>query len=152
MSSQRSSVVIGDKEIVIETGHLAKQTNAAVLVTCGEDVVLVTVTSAHEPSEQDFFPLTVEYQERFYAAGKIPGGFFKREGRPSQDSILSARMIDRPIRPCFPEGYRYETQIVATVLSCSNTFPVDILASLGASSALHISDLPFAGPNCSNSN
>ncbi len=146
MSSQRSSVVVGDKEISIETGYLAKQADSSVLVTCGEDMVLVTVTSAHESSEQDFFPLTVEYQERFYAAGRIPGGFFKREGRPSQESILSARMIDRPIRPCFPEGYRYDTQIVATVLSCSNSFPVEILASLGASSALHVSDIPFSGP------
>ena len=146
MSSKRSSIIIGDKEISIETGYLAKQADSAVLVKCDEDMVLVTVTSAHEPSEQDFFPLTVEYQERFYSAGKIPGGFFKREGRPSQESILSARMIDRPIRPCFPEGYRYDTQIVATVLSCSNTFPVEILASLGASSALHISNIPFSGP------
>lgn len=146
MSSQRSSIVIADKEITLETGYLAKQADSAVLAACGDDVVLVTVTSAHEPSEQDFFPLTVEYQERFYSAGRIPGGFFKREGRPSQESILSARMIDRPIRPCFPEGYRYDTQIVATVLSCSNSFPIDILASLGASSALHISDIPFSGP------
>ena len=146
MSSQRSSIVIADKEITLETGHLAKQADSAVLVTCGDDAVLVTVTSAYEPSEQDFFPLTVEYQERFYSAGRIPGGFFKREGRPSQESILSARMIDRPIRPCFPEGYRYDTQIVATVLSYSNSFPIDILAGLGASSALHISDIPFSGP------
>ena len=146
MSSLRSSVSIGEKEISIETGYLAKQADSAVLVKCGEDIVLVTVTSAHEASEQDFFPLTVEYQERFYSAGRIPGGFFKREGRPSQESILSARMIDRPIRPCFPEGYRYDTQIVATVLSCSNSFPIDILASLGASAALHISDIPFSGP------
>jgi len=146
MSSKRSSIVIGGKEISIETGCLAKQANSSVLVKCGEDVVLVTVTSACEPSDQDFFPLTVEYQERFYSAGRIPGGFFKREGRPSHESILSARMIDRPIRPCFPEGYRYETQIVATVLSCSNSFQVDILASLGASAALHISDIPFSGP------
>ena len=146
MSSQRSSIVIGDKEISIETGYLAKQADSAVLVKCNEDVVLVAITSAYEPSEQDFFPMTVEYQERFYSAGKIPGGFFKREGRPSQESILSARMIDRPIRPCFPEGYRYDTQVVATILSCSNSFPVDILASLGVSAALHISDLPFSGP------
>ncbi len=146
MSSQRSSVVIGGKEITIETGRLAGQADSSVLVACGEDLVLTTVVSAMDPSEQDFFPLTIEYQERFYSAGRIPGGFFKREGRPSQESILSARMIDRPLRPCFPEGYRYETQITATVLSCSNTFPVEILASLGASSALHISDIPFNGP------
>ena len=146
MSLQKSSVQISDKEIHIETGRLAKQADGSVLVTCGEDAVLVTVVSSHEDSNQDFFPMTVEYQERFYASGRIPGGFFKREGRPSHDAILSARMMDRPLRPCFPEGYRRDTQIVATILSYSGQYPLDVLSNLGASTALHISDIPFSGP------
>ena len=141
-----SSISVGGKKIQIETGALARQAHGAVLVTCGEDQVLVTVVSDRKESDVDFFPLTVEYQERFYSAGKIPGGFFRREGRPSYESTLLARMVDRPIRPCFPDGYCYETQIVATVLSYSGEFPIGILASLGASAAVHISDIPFNGP------
>ena len=137
---------VGGKKIQMETGRLAKQATSSVLVSCGEDVVLVAVVSSDEPSQQDFFPLTVEYQERFYSSGRIPGGFFKREGRPSHEATLSARVIDRFIRPCFPEGYRYETQVVATVLSYSGSFPVEILAGWGAAAAFHISDIPFAGP------
>ncbi len=146
MSLQKCVVRINNQEIQIETGRLAKQADGSVLVTCGEDVVLVTVVSSHEDSFQDFLPMTVEYQERFYASGRIPGGFFKREGRPSQNAILSARMMDRPLRPCFPEGYRRDTQVVATVLSYSGQYPLDVLSTLGASAALHISDIPFAGP------
>ena len=112
-------------------------------------MVLVTAVSAKEPKDVDFFPLTVEYQEKFYATGKIPGGYFKREGRPNTEQILIARLIDRPIRPKFPEGYRYDTQVVATVLSADGSFPIDILSSLGASAALHISDIPFEGPTAS---
>ena len=141
-----SEVNLQDQTIQIETNRWARQANGSVVVRCGDDVVLVTVVCAHEPSSQDFFPLTVEYQERFYSSGRIPGGFFKREGRPSQDSILSARVIDRFVRPCFPEGFRYETQIVATVLSYSGNFPVEILAGIGASTSLHMSDIPFEGP------
>ena len=146
MSIQKKSVSFGGKEISIETGSLARQADGAVLVSCGDDKVLVTVVSAREPSGVDFFPLTVEYQERFYSAGRIPGGFFKREGRPSHEAVLSARMIDRPIRPLFPETYLYDTQVVASVLSYSGEYPVEILAGLGASSALHVSDIPFSGP------
>src|SRR6185312_5557350 len=102
--------------------------------------------SNREPKDVDFFPLTVEFQEKFYATGKIPGGYFKREGRPTTNATLTARLIDRPIRPCFPEGYRCETQVIATTLSFDGTFPIDILASIGASTALHISDIPFNGP------
>lgn len=137
---------VGGKQITIETGRMAKQADGSTLVTCGNNIVLVTAVSKREPALVDFFPLTVEYQEKFYATGKIPGGYFKREGKPSTEQVLIARLIDRPIRPVFPEGYRNETQVVATVLSADGSFPIEILASLGASSALHISDIPFNGP------
>jgi polyribonucleotide nucleotidyltransferase len=137
---------VGDSTVTIETGRMAKQADGSVLVTSGNNIVLVTAVSNRNPSDRDFFPLTVEYQEKFYATGKIPGGYFKREGRPTTNATLTARLIDRPIRPCFPEGYRYETQIVATTLSYDGTFPIDVLASIGASAALHISDIPFSGP------
>ncbi len=138
---------IGDKQITIETGRLAKQADGAVLVSCGNNMVLVTVVSSTTKMNADFFPLTVEYIEKFYATGKIPGGYFKREGKPTTAATLTARLIDRPIRPLFPENYRYETQVVATVLSADGNFPLEILASLGASAAVHISDVPFNGPN-----
>lgn len=137
---------VGGKQITIETGRLAKQADGAALVSCGNNMVLVTAVSSRKTSELDFFPLTVEYIEKFYATGKIPGGYFKREGKPTNDAVLTARLIDRPIRPSFPEGYRSETQVVATVLSADGAFPLEILASLGASAALHISDIPFSGP------
>lgn len=146
LSPFKSSISIGGKTIQLETGGLARQADGAVLVSCGEDQVLTVVVSDRKESDSDFFPLTVEYQERFYSAGKIPGGFFRREGRPSYESTLLARMIDRPIRPCFPEGYCYDTQVIATVLSYSGEFPIGILASLGASAAIHVSDIPFNGP------
>ena len=146
LSPYVSSTKIEGKTITIETGGLARQADGSVLITCGEDRVLVTVVSLKTESDLDFFPLTVEYQEKFYSAGRIPGGYFRREGRPSYEATLTSRMIDRPIRPCFPEGYRYDTQIVATVLSYSGETPVGVLAGMGASSALHISDIPFNGP------
>ncbi len=135
-----------DSTVTIETGRLAKQADGSVVVSSGNNMVLVTVVSSKEESQADFFPLTVEYQEKFYATGKIPGGYFKREGRPTTNATLTARLIDRPIRPTFPEGYRHETQIIATTLSFDGTFPIEVLASLGASAALHISDIPFNGP------
>lgn len=137
---------VGGKQITIETGRLAKQADGAALVTCGNNMVLVTAVSSKKLSELDFFPLTIEYIEKFYATGKIPGGYFKREGKPTTDAVLTARLIDRPIRPVFPEGYRHETQVVATVLSADGAFPLEILSSLGASAALHVSDIPFNGP------
>ena len=138
---------IAGKQITLETGRLAKQTDGSVLVTCGNNMVLVTAVSAKEAKpDQSFFPLTVEFIEKYYAIGKIPGGYFKREGKPSTDSILSARIIDRPIRPLFPEGYLNDTQVVATILSADGSFPMDVLSSLGASAALHISNIPFNGP------
>ena len=141
-----SSATVENKTIKIESGVLAKQADGSVLVSCGDDRVLATVVSLRQESDLDFFPLTVEYQEKFYSAGKIPGGFFRREGRPSYEATLISRMIDRPIRPCFPKGYCYDTQIVATALSYSGTVPVSVLAGIGASAALHISDIPFNGP------
>ena len=137
---------VGGKQIIIETGRLAKQADGSVLVTSGNNMVLVTAVSSKKASPLDFFPLTVEFVEKFYAVGKIPGGYFKREGKPTTEATLTSRLIDRPIRPMFPEGYRYETQVVATVLSSDGLFPVDILGSIGASAALHISDIPFNGP------
>lgn len=140
------TTLVGDKQITIETGRMAKQADGSVVVSCGNNIVLVTAVSSKKESTLDFFPLTVEYIEKFYATGKIPGGYFKREGKPTNDAVLTARLIDRPIRPSFPEGYRYETQVVASVLSADGAFPIEMLASLGASAALHISDIPFNGP------
>ncbi|MFM6927567.1 MAG: polyribonucleotide nucleotidyltransferase [Bdellovibrio sp.] len=140
------TTLVGGKQITIETGRMAKQADGSVLVSSGNNMVIVTAVSSKKASELDFFPLTVEYIEKFYATGKIPGGYFKREAKPTNDAVLTARLIDRPIRPSFPEGYRYETQIVATVLSADGSFPLEILASLGASAALHVSEIPFNGP------
>ncbi len=138
---------IADKTIIFETGKLAKQASGAVTVTCGGTVVLVCVVMSRETRDGiDFFPLSVEYRERTYAAGKIPGGFFKREGRPTEKEILSARLIDRPTRPLFPEGMFNEVQVTATVLSSDGENDPDVLAALGASAALCISDIPFQGP------
>ncbi len=142
----RESILINGKPLTFETGRLAKQAHGAVLVSYGESVVLVTAVSGDERPGLDFFPLTCEYQEKTFAAGKIPGGFFKREGRLRDDEILTSRLIDRPCRPLFPEGYKGDTQVIATVLSSDKQNPTDILALTGASAALHISDIPWAGP------
>jgi polyribonucleotide nucleotidyltransferase len=135
------------RPLSIEVGRLAKQADGAALVSYGETVVLVTAVAARElKMDTDFFPLTVDYQEKTFAAGKIPGGFFKREGRPSEKEILTCRLIDRSIRPLFAEGLRCETQVIATVLSADKENDPDVVAMLGASVALHISDIPFNGP------
>ena len=140
-------IKFGNNELIIETGKLAKQANAAVLVSLGGTVVLVTACMSSEIREGiNFFPLTVEYREKTYAAGRIPGGFFKREGRPSESEILCARLIDRPIRPLFPQGMFNDVQIMAIVLSSDGENDPDILAVIGASTALCISDIPFTGP------
>lgn len=141
------STTISNRELVIETGRLARQADGAVTVMYGGTVVLVTAVMSDEIKEgQDFFPLTVDYRERTYAAGKIPGGFIKREGRPSDAEILSSRLIDRPIRPLFPEGLSNEVQVVATVLSSDTENDPDVLGILGASAAVSVSDIPFWGP------
>ena len=142
----RESIDFNGKELTLETGQIARQAGGAVLVTHGDSQVLVTVVTAKPTRDVGYFPLRVDYEERFYAAGKIPGGFFKREGRPSDAAILTGRMIDRPIRPLFPKGYNDEVQVVATVLSADEGCPPSALAIVGASAALMISDAPFAGP------
>ncbi|MBT3705751.1 MAG: polyribonucleotide nucleotidyltransferase [Proteobacteria bacterium] len=136
----------GDNEMRLETGQIARQASGAVLASLGETVVLVTVVAARGPSGRDFFPLTVDYEERTYAAGRIPGGFFKREGRPAEKAILTARLIDRPIRPLFPEGFNNEIQVIATVMSVDPEIDPDMVAMVGASAALSISGVPFNGP------
>ncbi|MBI4314234.1 MAG: polyribonucleotide nucleotidyltransferase [Candidatus Omnitrophica bacterium] len=138
---------MGQQDLIIETGRFAKQADGSVTVQMGGTIVLVAACASSRPREGiDFLPLTVEYQEKNYAAGKIPGGFFKREGRPSEKEILTARLIDRPIRPLFPEGYRSEIQVIGMVISHDGVNDPDILAVIGASAALSISDIPFHGP------
>ena len=142
----RTEVGLGDKRITFETGRLAKQASGAVVVRSGDTMVLVTAVVASTERNVDFFPLTVDVEAGMYAAGKIPGGFIKKEGRPSDQAILNARLIDRPIRPLWPKGFNKETHIVATVLSVDKTNPYDVLALAGASAALCLSEAPFLGP------
>lgn len=138
---------IGGRTIALETGKMAKQTNGSVVVSSGDTKVLVTVVAENEPKNMGFLPLTIEYQERMYAAGRIPGSYFRREiGRPSEKEVLTCRLIDRPLRPLFPDGYDCETQLIATVFSADQEFDPDILAMNGASAALLLSDIPFGGP------
>src|ERR687883_49430 len=141
------TVNVGGRDVTFETGKLAKQADGAVLVRGGDTMVLATAQGRLEAREgADFFPLTVDVEERMYAAGKIPGGFFKREGRPTERAILTARMIDRPIRPLWPTGFKNEVQCIATVLSADLVTPHDILCINGISAALMISPMPFLGP------
>lgn len=143
----RRSIDLAGRTLTLETGHLAKQASGSVLVRYGDTVVLVTATGSQEPREGiDFFPLTVDFEEKMYAAGKVPGSFLRREGRASEQATLSARLIDRPIRPLFPKGYRNDVQIVATVLCVEPDNPPDMAAMIGASCALHLSHIPFQGP------
>jgi polyribonucleotide nucleotidyltransferase len=143
----RQEAVIGGRVMSIETGRVAEQASGAVLVRYGDTVILATVVGSNEPREGiDFFPLTVDVEERMYAAGKIPGGFIKREGRASEHAILACRLADRPLRPLFPKGYRNDVQIVITVLSADQENDSDIMGIVGASAALSVSDIPFAGP------
>ncbi|MED4833324.1 polyribonucleotide nucleotidyltransferase, partial [Geobacillus stearothermophilus] len=140
------SIDVAGRPLVIETGELAKQANGAALVRYGDTVVLSTATASREAKNVDFFPLTVNYEERLYAVGKIPGGFIKREGRPSEKAILASRLIDRPIRPLFAEGFRNEVQVVSMVMSVDQDCSPEVAALIGASTALTISDIPFEGP------
>ncbi len=142
----RESVMVGGRALTLETGRLAKQAHGSILVTYGDTMVLVTVVSQDERPGLDFFPLTCEFVEKTYAAGKIPGGFFKREARQRDEEILTCRIMDRPLRPLFPEGCRKDTQVIATVLSSDKQNKADVLALTGASAALHISDIPWDGP------
>ncbi|MEG3592417.1 MAG: polyribonucleotide nucleotidyltransferase [Pseudomonadota bacterium] len=146
MTSNIRTFQYGSQEVTLDTGTVARQANSSVMVNVEGTVVLVTVVGSESKEERDFFPLTVNYQERTYAAGKIPGGFFKREGRPSERETLTSRLIDRPVRPLFPDGFTYDVQVIATVMSLNKEVSPDIPAMLGASAALAISGLPFQGP------
>jgi polyribonucleotide nucleotidyltransferase len=147
LSYHTASCTINNRELTIETGELAKQANGAALVRYGDTMVFAAATASKENrNDVDFFPLTVDYRERTYAAGKIPGGFFKREGRPGEKEILTSRIIDRPIRPLFPDSYRKDTQVLCTVLSADGQNDPDIVALIASSAALMVSDIPFLGP------
>jgi len=143
----KEEIEIEGKKIVLETGKIARQADGAIIATCGETVVIATVVGAKKVNEEiDYFPLSVNYQEKYYAAGKIPGGYFKREARPTESETLISRLIDRPIRPLFPEGFRNEVQVLPTVLSYDNENEADVLSIIASSAALAISGLPFQGP------
>ncbi|MCP4044102.1 MAG: polyribonucleotide nucleotidyltransferase, partial [Gammaproteobacteria bacterium] len=147
MNPIKKTVQYGNHTLTFETGEIARQAGGAVIVSLGETQVLATVVGEKNIQRvRDFFPMTVDYQERTYAAGKIPGGFFRREGRPSVQEILTARLIDRPIRPLFPKGFHNEVQIILTVINLDPEINPDIPAMIGASAALAISGLPFNGP------
>src|SRR5680860_656618 len=137
---------IGADTMRLESGRFAGQAGGAVFAQMGETSVLATATSSDPRGDGDFFPLTVDVEERMYAAGKIPGGFFRREGRASEKAILLCRLIDRPMRPAFPDGFRHEVHVVVTILSVDNEVPHDVLAVNAASAALALSDMPFEGP------
>ena len=147
MEKQIVQFQFGGQDVTLETGAIARQATGAVLISMGETQILATVVGAKNVKPgQNFFPLSVHYQEKTYAAGKIPGGYFKREGRPTEKETLTSRLIDRPIRPLFPNGFMNEVQVVLTVMSASKTHDSDIAAMLGASAALAISGIPFNGP------
>ena len=146
-SAKIYEIEIGGKKVSFETGRLCEQANGSCLVRCGETVVMVNVTMAKEPRPGiDFFPLGVDFEEKMYSVGKIPGGFKKREGRPSDKAILTSRLIDRPLRPLFPKGFYNDVSVVATALSVEPDVAPEVLAMLGSSFALSISDIPFMGP------
>jgi polyribonucleotide nucleotidyltransferase len=143
----RKEFQYGEHKVVLETGEIARQADGAVMINMGDTVVLVTVVADKlAQNTRDFFPLTVDYQEKTYAAGRIPGGFFRREGRPGEKEVLTGRLIDRPLRPLFPKEFTCETQVIATVKSLNPLVDPEIPALIGASAALSISGLPFHGP------
>ena len=146
MAFVRDTAVVGGKEISIETGKWAKQASGSVIIRCGDSMVLVTAQGSAQPRDIDFMPLTCEYQEKFYSSGKIPGSFFRREGRTTNDEILVCRLMDRPIRPLFPKGWFIDTQIIANVISFDKENATDVLAMTAASCAVHLSDLVWDGP------
>ncbi len=145
MTAHKKSFRYGQQTVVLETGEIARQATSAVMVSIGDTIVLVTIVGSQEPSGTDFFPLTVDYQERSYAAGRIPGSYFKREGRPSEEETLTSRLIDRPLRPLFAKGFNHEVQVIATVMSLDPEVDPDVVSLIGASAALAISGLPFSG-------
>ncbi|MBI3546161.1 MAG: polyribonucleotide nucleotidyltransferase, partial [Gammaproteobacteria bacterium] len=147
MAKITKSFQYGSHTVTLETGEIARQSSGACMASMGDTVILATAVAMKDPMPgKDFFPMTVDYQERTYAAGRIPGGFFKREGRPSEKEILTSRLIDRPIRPLFPEGFTNEVQIIVTVVSMDPNIDPDIVSLIGASAALKLSGAPFNGP------
>jgi len=147
VNSHKFTATLGDEAITIETGKLAQQAGGAITVRCGDTVLLVTATMSHDVREGiGFFPLTVDFEERLYAAGRIPGSFFRREGRPTESATLTSRLTDRPLRPLFPHDMRNDVQVIITPLSQDEEHQADILSIIGASAALTISDVPFDGP------
>src|ERR1700739_2392776 len=140
------SIEVGGRPLILETGKIAKQANGAVTARYGDTILLVSACMANKPNDRDFLPLTVDYRENTYSAGKIPGGFFKREGRPTEKEILVSRLIDRPMRPLFPDSWRNETQVIAMVLSADSDNAPDVLPVTAASAAAYCSDLPFNDP------
>src|SRR3954464_1127541 len=143
----KESIKLGTQELIVETGKVAKQADGSVIIQYGDTMLLVTAVSARTAKEGlDFFPLTVEYRENTFSAGRIPGNYFRREGRPSEKEVLTCRLIDRPVRPLFADGYRFETQIVASVISSDGEYDPDVIAITGASCALYLSDIPFHNP------
>ena len=144
MPQIKETAVVGGKEVSIETGWWAKQAGGSVIVRCGDTMVLVTATGSQSPRDIDFMPLTCEYQEKFYAAGKIPGSYFRREGRPTTEETLVSRLMDRPVRPLFPKGWFIDTQIIANVISYDKTHPSDVMAMTGAVLASGLSSARMA--------
>src|SRR6478735_5767984 len=143
----KESIKLGTQELIVKTGKVAKQADGSVIIQYGDTMLLVTAVSARTAKEGlDFFPLTVEYRENTFSAGRIPGNYFRREGRPSEKEVLTCRLIDRPVRPLFADGYRFETQIVGTVISSDADNDPDVIAITGASCALYLSDIPFTTP------
>ena len=143
----KETITLGGRELTIESGKIAKQASGSCFITYGETVIFVAVTASKgQEEDRGFFPLSVDYREKFYASGRIPGVFFKREARPSEREILASRLTDRPLRPLFPKGFNNETRVDITVLSYDEKNEADVLAALGASYALMISDIPFDGP------
>ncbi|MGN0035269.1 MAG: polyribonucleotide nucleotidyltransferase, partial [Coriobacteriales bacterium] len=134
------------KHYTLETGEIAKQATGSCVVKCEDTTLLLTATISKEEKSYDFFPLTVDFMEKLYSVGRIPGGYLKREGRPSDKATLFARMIDRPIRPCFADGFRREVHVVATTFCCDGSNPPDVISIMGASAALMLADAPFSGP------
>src|SRR6267143_4962592 len=143
----KESIRVGERDLTVEVGRVAKQADGSCVIRYGDTMVLCAAVGASTPREGiDFFPLTVEYRESSYAAGRIPGNYFRREGRPSEKEVLTCRLIDRPVRPLFADGYRFETQIVASVISADADNDPDVIAITGASCALYLSDIPFNSP------
>ena len=143
----KKEIEVAGKKISLETGKVARQADGAIIATCGETVILATVVGAKKVNpDMDYFPLSVNYQEKYYAAGKIPGGYFKREARPTEKETLTSRLIDRPIRPLFPDEFKNDVQIMSTVISSDEEFSSDIAAMIGASAALSLTGVPFQGP------